>query len=606
MTFTAPSPHDGMGATLADDGVTFRVWAPHAEHVWVVGDFNAWDSGNNPVLERDGDGGAGTWSVHVPGAHAGQEYQFQVDTGTEVVWRADPYARQMTSSVGNCVIYDPASFDWGENDFRMPSWDDVVIYEMHVGTFGGDGNGGRGSFDSAVHRLDHLRDLGVSVIQVMPPFEYAGDISWGYNPSHMFAVESGYGGPDAFKGFVRAAHEHGMAVIVDVVHNHIGPSDLDLWRFDGWFEGEGGGIYFYNDWRADTPWGATRPDYGRPEVRDFLRDSALLWLEEFRCDGLRFDATNYIRSTTGGTWDGGAAIPDGGGYLAWLTSEIRDRQPWKLLIAEDLQNDPLVTTASDEGGLGFHAQWDAGFVHPVRRALTELSDEHRDIAAVAAAVLGEDRGPAGTRVIYTESHDEVANGKTRLPEAVAPGDADSWAAKKRAALGFVTVMCSPGIPMLFQGQEFLEDRWFDDSVALDWDKSEAHSGIVALHRDLIRLRRNADNVSRGLRGSGIGFLRVDDEAKVLVVHRWAEGGAHDDTLVVLNFSTQVHRELAVGMPAPGPWKVRFNSDSPLYAPEFGGVDAFDVEADGPPMDGCEQSAVIALGPYSAVVLTREE
>lgn len=604
MNFTAPSPHGGMGAVLVADGVTFRVWAPNAKHVWVIGDFNGWDSGNNPQLERDGDGSSGTWSVHVPGVHAGQEYQFQVDTGSEVVWRADPYARQMTNSVGNCVVYDPSSFDWGDTDFRMPSWDDVVVYELHIGTFGGAGQT-RGSFETATHRLDHLRELGVSVIQVMPPFEYAGDISWGYNPSHLFAVESGYGGPDAFKAFVKAAHEHGMAVIVDVVHNHIGPSDLDLWRFDGWSENDGGGIYFYNDHRAATPWGATRPDYGRSEVRGFLRDSAMLWLEEFRCDGLRFDATNYIRSITGGTWDGSSAIPDGAAYLAWLTTEIRNRQPWKLLIAEDLQTDPVVTSPSEQGGLGFHAQWDAGFVHPVRKALTELSDEHRDMDAVARAIGGEGRGPAGTRVIYTESHDEVANGKTRLPEAVAPGDADSWAAKKRAALGFVTVMCSPGMPMMFQGQEFLEDRWFDDSVALDWGKNDEHAGIVALHRDLIRLRRNAEHVSRGLRGTGLTFLRVDNTAKLIALHRWAEGGPHDDTVVVLNFSTQVHRELPVGLPAAGHWKVRFNSDSPLYAPEFGGVDAFDVEATGPALDGCEQSAVLTLGPYSAVVLTRE-
>ncbi|PRY57030.1 maltooligosyl trehalose hydrolase [Knoellia remsis] len=603
MDFTAPSPHAGMGAVPVDGGVTFRVWAPNSTHVWVTGSFNGWDSGNNPQLERDGDGSSGTWSAHVPGVTPGAEYRFQVDTGSEVLWRADPYARQMTSSVGNCVVYDPSSFDWGGVQFRMPSWDDVVIYELHVGTFGGDG-AQRGSFESAAARLPHLRDLGVSVIQVMPPFEYAGDISWGYNPSHLFAVESGYGGPDAFKAFIKAAHEHGMAVVVDVVHNHIGPSDLDLWRFDGWYENDGGGIYFYNDWRADTPWGDTRPDYGRPEVRGFLRDSAALWLEEFRVDGLRFDATNYIRSVTGGTWDPGAALPGGADYLRWLTGDLHGRQPWKLIIAEDNQSDPTVTEPADEGGLGFDAQWDAGFVHPVRDALVQLSDEHRDMDAVGRALLGEGRGAAGSRIIYTESHDEVANGKTRLPEAVAPGDAGSWAAKKRAALGFVTVMCAPGIPMLFQGQEFLEDRWFDDSVALDWGKSERNAGIVALHRDLIRLRRNADGVSAGLRGAGSTLLRVDNTAKVIVLHRWDEGGANDDTVVVLNFSTAVLRDLPVGLPAPGRWAVRFNSDSPLYAPEFGGVDAFDVEASGPAMDGCDQSGAVTVGPYSAVVLTR--
>ena len=171
----------------------------------------------------------------------------------------------MTNSVGNAVVYDPAAFDWTGDDFDMPTWDDTVIYEFHVGTFAG-GDDHRGDFDRAARRLPYLEDLGVSAVQVMPPFEFAGDVSWGYNPAHLFAIESGYGGPDAFKRFIRAAHDHGIAVIVDVVFNHLGPSDLDLWRFDGWTSDDGGGIYFYEDERAITPWGATRPDYGRGEV----------------------------------------------------------------------------------------------------------------------------------------------------------------------------------------------------------------------------------------------------------------------------------------------------------------------------------------------------
>ena len=174
----------------------------------------------------------------------------------------------------------------------------------------------------------------------MPPFAFAGEISWGYNPAHLFAIESGYGGPDAFKRFIRAAHEHGIAVIVDVVYNHLGPSDLDLWRFDGWSENDGGGIYFYQDVRAITPWGTTRPDFGRGEVRTFLRDSALTWLEEFRCDGLRFDSTLYIRTIDGDPGNDASAIADGWSFLAWINDEIRARQPWKLTIAEDLQDDP--------------------------------------------------------------------------------------------------------------------------------------------------------------------------------------------------------------------------------------------------------------------------
>ncbi len=126
--------------------------------------------------------------------------------------------------------------------------------------------------------------------------EFAGDRSWGYNPAHPFAIESTYGGPAGFQRFVKAAHQKGIAVLVDVVYNHFGPSDLSLWQFDGWSENGMGGIYFYQDWRANTPWGDTRPDYGRREVRQYIRDNALMWLEDYRCDGLRFDATAYIRN----------------------------------------------------------------------------------------------------------------------------------------------------------------------------------------------------------------------------------------------------------------------------------------------------------------------
>ncbi len=246
-------------------------------------------------LAPEGDQAPGTWSRDVEGVRPGAEYRFTIRTATGDLSRLDPYARQVTSSVGNAVVYDAHAFDWGDGEFRMPTWNDLVIYEMHIGTFAGR-DGRRGDFDRAIRRLPYLADLGIGAIQLMPPFEFAGDVSWGYNPAHMFAVESTYGGPDAFKRFIRAAHEHGIAVIVDVVYNHIGPSDLDLWRFDGWSEGDWGGIYFYNDERAVTPWGATRPDYGRGEVRAFLRDSAITWLEEFRCDGLRLDATTYVRA----------------------------------------------------------------------------------------------------------------------------------------------------------------------------------------------------------------------------------------------------------------------------------------------------------------------
>jgi 1,4-alpha-glucan branching enzyme len=149
------------------------------------------------------------------------------------------------------------------------------------------------------------------VIEIMPAMEFAGGFSWGYNPANLFAIESDYGGPKAFKEFINAAHDSGIAVILDVVYNHFGPSDLDIWQFDGWGEEGKGGIYFYNDWRAETPWGDGRPDYGREEVRQYVRDNVLMWLHDCRVDGVRWDMTAYIRNVYGNDNDPEHDIPGG-------------------------------------------------------------------------------------------------------------------------------------------------------------------------------------------------------------------------------------------------------------------------------------------------------
>ena len=357
-----------MGAVPYPGGTTFRVWAPHAIAVFVTGTFDEW-AGSATALAPDSDGTTGTWSGDVAGVAPGAEYKFTIRTADGDLSKMDPYARHVTNSVGNGIVYDPDAFDWGDDAFEAPTWDDLVIYEMHVGTFGATADRS-GTFDGARRRLPYLERLGVSAVQIMPPFEFAGDISWGYNPAHLFAIESGYGGPDAFKRFIRDAHAHGIAVIVDVVYNHLGPSDLDLWRFDGWSEDDGGGIYFYNDERALTPWGATRPDYGRGEVRTFLRDSALCWLEEFRCDGLRFDSTINVRTVTGDLGDPAAALPDGG----LVPGLAQRRHPRASALEDHHRRGP--PGRSHRGGRdratavsGFGAQWDGGFIHRIRPAL---------------------------------------------------------------------------------------------------------------------------------------------------------------------------------------------------------------------------------------------
>ncbi len=597
------STHPGMGAIPHDGGATFRVWAPNARQVAVTGDFSNWDGDAKIRLARDS-ARSGTWSTFVPGAGAGAHYRFLIRAGGPYKSLIDPVARQVSDSNGNGVVFDPVSLDWGCGDFQMPGWDDLVTYEVHIPTFAADG-WRAGTFDTAIERLDHLAWLGVNAVEVMPPFAFSGPVSWGYNPSHLFAIEPSYGGPHAFARFVRAAHERGIAVILDVVYNHLGPGDLHLWRLDGGRHRRYGGSYFYNDRRALTPWGATRPNYDRKHVRNFLRDSAVMWLEDFRVDGLRFDATQYIRSRHGNVGDPRTRIPGGARFLASMTADLRSRQPWKILIAEDMQSDPTLIRPGEDGGLGFHSQWDAGFVHPVRAALEAPRDDDRDMHSLAHALLGNGVRAPHERVVYTESHDEVANGRTRVPEAVFPGAADSWHSRTRAAVGIALAMTAPGIPLLFQGQDFAEDRWFDDRTPVDWEKAHRHSGFLHLVRLLIALRRNLPGETRGLGGPNTRLIRVDTEAKVLAFHRWDAGGPADDTIVVVNLRTTPVWNYPLGLPSAGRWRLRCNTDSPMFGPGLGAVHATDLDAEVAECDGYPARGDVTIGPYAALIYSQD-
>jgi 1,4-alpha-glucan branching enzyme len=599
--FSQPSRHAGMGAVLYDGGVAFRVWAPNAGGVAVAGDFNGWSAERHPLVPN----GGGFWSADVEGARAGQEYKFVIDGPDGELWRKDPYGRDVDHSNGNSIVVDPA-FEWsGDEAFRAPPWHELVIYEMHIGTFNNTPGGAPGDLSSAIRRLPHLVDLGVSAIQIMPIGEFPGDHSWGYNPADLFAIESAYGGPKCLKAFIKAAHAHGLAVIVDVVHNHLGPSDLDLWQFDGWQQDGKGGIYFYNDWRSRTPWGDTRPDYGRGEVRQFLRDNALFWLDELRADGLRFDMTLYIRTVFGDPHDAGQRIADGWRLMQWINDEIDLRFPWKISIAEDLQEDPWLTQDVAAGGAGFDSQWAAGFVHPVRAALITGDDGARSMGAIRDAILGRYNDDPLQRVIYTESHDEVANGRARVPHEISPGDPGSWFARKRSTLGAVLALTSPGIPMLFQGQELLEDEWFRDTDPIDWSRKERFSGVFRLYRDLIRLRRNWWDHSRGLRGQHVNVFHVNDADKVIAFHRFDAGGPGDDVVVVLNLANRAFDAYVIGFPRGGSWRVRLNSDSRHYGRDYGDHPGYDAMAGAAARDGLPFSGSVGLAPYSALVLTQE-
>lgn len=585
----------GVGAIPYDIGTTFRTWAPFASSVSVAGNFNGWNSVDAQMVPE----GNGWYSLDVRGATPGNQYKFVVRNGTQTLWRNDPRARVLTNSNGNSIIYNPSAFQWTSSGFSTPAWNSTVIYQMHIGTFNDLPGGTPGTFMSAIQRLDYLQDLGINTVQLLPIHEFPGDYSWGYNPSYPFSVEQAYGGPDNLKRFIDEAHKRGIAVILDVVHNHYGPTDLDMWRFDGWSQGTYGGIFFYNDNRAITPWGDTRPDFGRPEVRQYIRDNAMMWLNEFRIDGFRWDSTLNMRRTNAGD------NPDGWSLMQWINNEIDATQPWKIQIAEDMQGNEWVSKPTAQGGAGFDSQWTPDFVHPMRWVMTTPSDANRNIWDVVNSITNRYNGNALQRIIYTESHDEVANGRSRVPQEIDPNNPASYWARKRSTLGAVTTLTSPGIPMIFQGQEFLEDGWFQDTDPLDWNKTNVHAGIRTLYRDLIRLRRNWFNNTRGLRGQNVNVFHVNNSAKVIAYHRWDQGGVGDDVVVLMNWSNTAFNNYTIGLPQGGRWKVAFNSDWNGYGSDFDNTFAADINAANTPRDGLNFSGGFNLGRYSALILVRE-
>ncbi len=588
-----PSAHAGMGANVFNGATSFRVWAPNAIGVKLAGDFNGWSSSVTPLASE----GSGTWSIDIRHLLAGGKYQFIMDAGNADHWRNDPRARQVTSSTGDSVIVDPAGFDWSGDNFQAPSWNELVVYEMHLGTFNPSGMN-IGNLNDAAQRLDYLADLGINAIELMPICEFSGDRSWGYNYGHPFAVESTYGTPDELRAFIKAAHQKGIAVMLDVLYNHWGPTEMDLWRFDGWGVGNYGGIYFYNNARAVTPWGDTRPNYGSDEVRKYIRDNVLFWFEEYHVDGLRWDATSYMRNDAWG--DNG----DAWSLMQWINDEINQSLGGKINIAEDMWSNEWLTKPTSSGGAGFDSQWDPNFVHPMRDAAIASSDQNRDMYSVRDAITFAYNGGPFERVIYTESHDEVANGKSRVPEEIYPGNADSWHSKKRSTLIAAALFTTAGIPQLFQGQEFLEDGFFDDNDPLDWGKYISFSGIHRLYKDLISLRKNNFANTAGLKGANTNVHHVNNSDKLIAYHRWDQGGAGDDTIILLNFSSNTKTSYSLGFPQSGTWHVRFNSDANVYDGGFGDIGSTTATAYSGWKDGMPYQGSVTIAPYSALILSQ--
>lgn len=581
-----------VGAVVLKTGVCFRVWAPFASSVSVIGSFNNWAES---ALVGEGDG---YWSTIVKSAQPGQEYKYVIRNGKDVYYRNDPRALHFPTSAG-CSVIAGSNFDWKGDAFTPPPVEKQVIYELHVGTFNRPDPAITGTFRDVADKLDHLEKLGVNMIELMPISTMAMDRGWGYAIDYIYAVESLYGGRRGFMEFVREAHQRGIGVILDVVYNHFGPdSNMDLWCFDGWNQDDKGGIYFYNDWRAATPWGNTRPDFGRIEVRQYILDNVKMWMHDCRVDGLRVDSTIFIRNVKGYNNDPSTDLPEGWHLLQQINTLARKINPAAITIAEDVGGNEYIVKPTGEGGAGFGAQWELGFPAAMREVLHTSDPLFINLTGVCSELTRRYSSNVYDRVNFIDSHDSASNGAARLSEQIAPGAADGLFARKQSLLAASLLFTAPGIPMLFQGQEVMQGGSFNDWEGVAWENADRFAGIIEAYSDLASLRKNNKGVSAGLSGQGMNLMHVDGDNKVIAFHRWDKGGPGDDVVAIVNFSDHEHQEYVIGFPRNGEWKVRFNSTWRGYGEDFADAKVGAVSVQ-------NGSGSIILPPSAAIILSQD-
>ncbi|HEX4797301.1 MAG TPA: alpha-amylase family glycosyl hydrolase [Humisphaera sp.] len=643
--WAAPAP---LGSTVHNGGVTFRVWAPYVDSVAVrIG-----DAAPVPMAKEPGhpDAGDTTWAVDLPNAKAGDVYKYVIQCNGNTGEFIDPRGLQLTdyTPTASSVVVDMRSHV--PMPFNEPPLRSLIIYEMHIGSFNQDpAIPGRYDFAGTAQKLDYLQKLGVNAIQLLPINENAvggggggggggrrggrggaatqpgaaaqqapatraaaqgrggrgGDYDWGYDPSSYFGMKTSYGTPAQFVDFVNACHAHGIAVIVDVVYNHMSGRNL-LRNFGGFTSAEyPNGIYFNDAAHGVSPWGP-RPDFSRPQVAAFLEDNALMYMMQLGCDGERWDSVANMRSFTGRGANN--VNTDGIKLMQKMMADYRATQPGKILIAEDLRNEPNVTKPISQGGIGFNTQWDNNTCAAVRRAITG-EDAARNLAALAQVIdrkIGDD---PFARVIYSEDHDQVGHPPRdiRVPAIVDPQDPQSLKAKKLSTLAAAIILTSPGVPMLFQGQEMLDPRTFTFgvNVPMDWSRVQTQAGTIQLYQDMIALRRNIAGKTGGLEGGNVNVFRIDEANHTIAYRRWDKGGAGDDVIVAINLSQTPIPDLNIGFPAAGKWKVRFNSGSTGYDPQFKGGNSTDVTATQSGADGLTCSGHVAIGAYSVVIFSQD-
>ncbi|KQS54442.1 glycogen branching protein [Brevundimonas sp. Leaf363] len=600
--------YDKLGAHLIEHegaaGVHFAVWAPNAQRVSVVGDFNDWDARRH-VMRRRND--VGVWEIFVPDIGAGRTYKFAIvgPDGQARPLKADPFAfaAELRPATGS-VTRGPLTHSWQDQGHRDhwasvdPRRQPMSIYEVHAGSWDRDDNGWYLSWDALADRLiPYVVDLGFTHIEFLPVSEYPYDPSWGYQTTGLYAPSSRFGDVEGFARFVDGAHQAGIGVLLDWVPAHFPTDDHGLSLFDGTalYEHADPKLGFHPDWNTAIY------NFGRREVASYLVNNALFWTERYHVDGLRVDAVasmlyrDYSRKA--GEWipneQGGRENWEAVAFLRDMNRAVYGARPGAFTVAEESTSWPGVSKPAHEDGLGFGFKWNMGFMHDtlqyMQRDPIHRPHHHDEITFGLVYAFSEN-------FVLPLSHDEVVHGKGSLLTKMAGDDAQKFASL-RAYYGLMWGY--PGKKLLFMGQEFAQRREWSEDRALDWGLrgAPAHEGVRNAVRELNRLHRTEPALhARDCEGEGFEWLIADDRANS--VFAWLRKAPGAAPIAVISNMTPVERSnYRVPLPGNGRWTEIFNSD----ALDYGGDGLGNLGS----VLAAEGRATLTLPPLSTIMLRHE-
>jgi len=601
--------YDKMGAHLlvheGVQGVHFAVWAPNAQRVSVVGDFNDWDGRRHQMRHRRD---VGVWEIFVPDIADHRAYKFEIigAKGSLLPLKSDPFAfqcelRPKTASLTAATT----AHVWGDEKHRA-HWANVdtrrqpvSIYEVHPGSWRRDKNGWFLEWDRLAEQLiPYVAEMGFTHIEFLPISEHPFDPSWGYQTTGLYAPTARFGEPDGFARFVDGAHRAGLGVLVDWVPAHFPTDAHGLAHFDGTalYEHEDPRLGFHPDWNTAIY------NFGRREVSSFLINNALYWAERYHIDGIRVDAVasmlyrDYSRKS--GEWipnpQGGRENWEAVEFLRATNRAVYGTHPGFFTVAEESTAWPGVTRPAHDGGLGFGFKWNMGFMHDTLRYMARdpvhRGHHHDDITFGLLYAFSEN-------FVLPLSHDEVVHGKGSLLTKMA---GDDWQKFANLRAYYALMWGYPGKKLLFMGLEFAQRREWDENRALDWEllDAPAHAGVRQLIRDLNRVYRDKPALhARDCEAEGFAWAVVDDKANsVFAWTRHAPGA--NPVLVIANMTPLARDDYRLAVPQNGRWREILNSD----AKQYGGSGVGNVGA----VTATDGHVTLTLPPLATIMLEHEQ